>query len=113
MALYQELGTGLSEDDLALRDHIHRFAVDVLRPSAMELDAMSSEEAIAKGSVYWGVWRQMKEMGLHRQGMPENIGGVTLTPIQRCVVSEELGWGSIDWAVAFGLSLSGSEDKTS
>jgi alkylation response protein AidB-like acyl-CoA dehydrogenase len=102
MALYQELGTGLSEDDLALRDHIHRFAAEVLRPSAMELDAMSSEEAIAKGSVYWDVWRQMKEMGLHRQGMPENIGGVTLAPIQRCVVSEELGWGSIDWAVAFG-----------
>jgi alkylation response protein AidB-like acyl-CoA dehydrogenase len=102
MALYQELGTGLSEDDLALREHIHRFAVEALRPSAMELDAMSSEEAIAKGSVYWDVWRQMKEMGLHKQGMPENIGGVTLTPIQRCVVSEELGWGSIDWAVAFG-----------
>ncbi len=55
MALYQELGTGLSEDDLALREHIHRFAVEVLRPSAMELDAMSPEEAIAKGSVYWDV----------------------------------------------------------
>jgi alkylation response protein AidB-like acyl-CoA dehydrogenase len=82
-ALYQELGEVLSEGDLALKDHIHRFAAQVLRPSAMKLDAMSAEAAIAKGSVYWDVWRQMKEMGLHRQGMPETVGGVTLTPIQR------------------------------
>jgi alkylation response protein AidB-like acyl-CoA dehydrogenase len=102
MALYQELGAGLSEEDLALREHFHRFAEEVLRPSAMALDGLSPEEAIAEGSVYWDVWRQIKEMGLHRQGMPEHLGGVTLTPIQGCIVWEELSWGSIDWAVAFG-----------
>jgi alkylation response protein AidB-like acyl-CoA dehydrogenase len=96
MALYQELGTGSSEDDLALNDHIHRFAAEVLRPSAMELDAMSPEEAIANGSVYWDVWRRVKEMGLHKQGMPENVGGVIVALAQRCIVMEEPGWGSID-----------------
>jgi len=30
MALYQEEGTGVSDDDLALRDHIHRLAVEAV-----------------------------------------------------------------------------------
>lgn len=102
MALYHELGAGLSEEDLALREHFHRFAKEVLRPSAMALDGLSPEEAIGEGSVYWDVWRQIKEIGLHKQGMPEHLGGVPLTPIQGCIVWEELSWGSIDWSVAFG-----------
>jgi alkylation response protein AidB-like acyl-CoA dehydrogenase len=102
MALYDELSTGLTEEDLALKDQMHRFAKEVLRPSAMELDPMSPEEAIAEGSVYWDVWREIKKMGLHKQGMPEHLGGVPLTPMQACIVWEELSWGSIDWAVAFG-----------
>jgi len=102
MALYQELGAGLSDEDIELKDQMHRFAKEVLRPSAMELDAMTPEEAIAEGSVYWDVWREIKKIGLQKHGMPEHLGGVTLTPMQSCIVWEELSWGSIDWAVAIG-----------
>jgi alkylation response protein AidB-like acyl-CoA dehydrogenase len=102
MALYHELGPGLSEEDIALKEEMHRFAAEVLRPAAMKLDAMSPEEAIAEGSVYWDVWREIKRIDLHKQGMPAHLGGVTLTPLQSCIVLEELGWGSIDWMVSFG-----------
>ncbi|MDI6856770.1 MAG: acyl-CoA dehydrogenase family protein [Dehalococcoidia bacterium] len=104
MDIYHELSVGLTDDDRALKEHIHRFAKEVLRPSAMALDEMTPEQAIAKGSVYWDVWRQIKELGLHKRGMPEHLGGVMLTPIQNCILMEELSWGSIDWAVAFGAS---------
>jgi alkylation response protein AidB-like acyl-CoA dehydrogenase len=102
MALYEELGAGLGDEDRALKEQIHRFAKEVLRPSSMQLDAMDPEEAIAKGSVYWDVWRQARELGLHRQNMPEHLGGVGFTPLQSCIVAEEMAWGSIDWSVAFG-----------
>jgi alkylation response protein AidB-like acyl-CoA dehydrogenase len=102
MELYHELGVGLSEEDIALKGQMHRFAEEVLRPSAMTLDAMTPEEAIAEGSVYWDVWREIKKMDLHKQGIPPHLGGVTLTPLQNCIVLEELGWGSIDWMVSFG-----------
>jgi alkylation response protein AidB-like acyl-CoA dehydrogenase len=98
---YEELGSGLAQEDLTLRDEIHRFAAEVLRPSAMTLDALSPEQAIEEGSVYWDVWREARKLGLHKQGMPEHLGGVTLSTMQRCLVDEELAWGSIDWAVAF------------
>jgi alkylation response protein AidB-like acyl-CoA dehydrogenase len=97
MGSYEEIGAGISEEDLALKEQIHRFAEEVLRPSAMQIDAMSPEEAVAEGSIYWDVWREIKKIGLHKQGMPEPLGGVTLTPLQTCIVLEELGWGSIDW----------------
>src|SRR3989304_1393400 len=60
----------------------------------MKLHASIPEEAIAEGSVYWEVWREIKKMDLHKQGMPPHLGGVTLTPLQSCIVLEELGWGS-------------------
>jgi hypothetical protein len=66
MALYQELGAGLSDEDIELKDQMHRFAKEVLRASAMELDAMTPEEAIAEGSVYWDVWREIKKIGLQK-----------------------------------------------
>ena len=102
MALYQELGPGISADDQALKEHIHRFAAEVLRPSASALDLLSAEEAVAEGSVYWETWRQIKEMGLHKQGLGEAFGDQPMTPLQRCIVMEEMGWGSIDWAIAIG-----------
>ena len=33
-----------------LREQAHRFAVEVLRPASVELDALSAEEAIAPQS---------------------------------------------------------------
>jgi alkylation response protein AidB-like acyl-CoA dehydrogenase len=104
VALYHELGPGTDEETEALKEHMHRFAEEVLRPSAMTLDLMSPEEAIAPGSIYWDVWRQIKEMGLHKQGIPEELGGVPLPPGQGMIMIEEIAWGSIDWAIAFGAS---------
>ena len=40
--------------------------------------------------------------GSAQAGHAPHLGGVTLTPLQSCIVLEELGWGSIDWMVSFG-----------
>lgn len=102
MKLYTDLNQKLTPEQLALKEETHRFAREVLRPASVELDKLSPEEVIAEGSVYWDVWRQARQIGLHRQGLPEHLGGVTLDPVSSHIVTEELGWGSVDFAVGFG-----------
>ncbi len=104
MALYQDLGEPLSDEDSALKEHMHRFAAEVLRPSAIALDNRSPEDVIAKGSLYWDTWKQIQDLGMQTRGMPPQLGGTSLTPLQNAIMMEEISWGSIDWAVAFGAS---------
>jgi len=104
MALYQDLGQPLSDEDSALKEHMHRFAAEVLRPSAIALDNLSPEAVIAGGSPYWDTWKQIQDLGMQNRGMPPELGGVSLTPLQNAIMMEEISWGSIDWAVAFGAS---------
>ena len=44
------LETPLSEMEVAIQDNVHRFAVDVMRPLAAVLDAMTAEQVIAPES---------------------------------------------------------------
>jgi len=104
MALYEDLGPPLSEEDVSLKGNMHRFAKEVLRPSAIALDALSPDEVVADGSVYWDTWRQIQDLGMQNRGMPPELGGISLTPLQNAIIMEEISWGSIDWAVAFGAS---------
>ena len=38
MTTYVELNKGLTEEESSLKEQIHRFAAEVFRPAAMELD---------------------------------------------------------------------------
>ena len=76
-----------------LREQAHRFAVEVLRPASVELDALSAEEAIAPQSRLWDVFRQAYRAGYHLRGFPPEMGGTGQSPSDAWVVSEELGWG--------------------
>ena len=40
----------LSEMERAVQDNVHRFAEEVMRPVAAELDQLSAEDMIAPGS---------------------------------------------------------------
>jgi len=44
---YFDIDLELTEKDLALKEAAHRFAKEVMRPVAKELDAMSAEDYIA------------------------------------------------------------------
>ena len=68
-----------------LREQAHRFAVEVLRPASVELDALSAEEAIAPQSRLWDVFRQAYRAGHYLRGFPPEMGGTggpaeTLSP---------------------------------
>jgi alkylation response protein AidB-like acyl-CoA dehydrogenase len=93
----------LSEEDRLLREEVHRFAEEVIRPASIELDRMDPEDRIKSGSPYFKVFKQMKKLGYHKINLPADKGGVDLTPLQRYLIMEELGWGSLGLATAIGV----------
>ena len=104
MATYLELNKSLSFDEATLKDQVHRFGVDVLRPAAAELDPLPPEEVIAGGSVLWEVFRKAYQLGFHTSGLPEALGGVKMSPLARHIYGEEMGWASADFAIGLGVA---------
>lgn len=104
MEPYIELDKDLSPDLRRLKADVHRFASEVLRPVSRQLDQMDPESVIAQGSPLWDVFRAAYEQGYHTRGLPPELGGVELGPVGGHIVSEEMGWGSADFAVALGVT---------
>lgn len=93
----------LTEEDKMLKEEVHRFAAEVIRPASIELDRMNPEDRIKPDSPYFKVFKQMKKLGYHKINLPEEKGGLALTPRQRYMIFEELGWGSLGFATAIGV----------
>lgn len=93
----------LSGEDTLLRNEVHRFAEETLRPASIQLDKMKLEDRIKPDSPYHKVIRKMKELGYHKIHVPSDLGGIDFTPLQRYIIMEELGWGSLGFATAIGV----------
>jgi alkylation response protein AidB-like acyl-CoA dehydrogenase len=93
----------LSEEEKLIKEEVHRFCEEVIRPASIELDRMPADERVKSGSPYFKVLKKMKELGYHRIHLPEELGGLALTPLQRYIIMEELGWGSLGLATAIGV----------
>ena len=101
---YLELNKNLTEEEASVKDQVHRFAEEVLRPAAAELDQMPPEAVIAKESVLWDVFRHIYKLGYHTRSLPEEFGGVGLSPLAAHVYGEEMGWGASDLSISLGVA---------
>ncbi len=100
-----DIDAGLTDEMREIRDIVHRFASEVMRPAAAELDRMADPaEVIASGSVLWTVFDRFKELGI---GDPSRYGP-DLSPADRAllhaVVLEELSWGDVGLAISLELT---------
>jgi len=103
--VYVDLNLQLTEEQAALRESVHRFALEVLRPAAAELDRCAdAARVIAPGSLFWDVFRQAYRLGFHRALLPAEVGGLGFDPLTQHLFLEELGWGSADFAIALGVA---------
>lgn len=93
------LDVGVSEIVYEVRDAIHRFARDVMRPAGESLDRMSPEEVVAEGSPLYDVHRQYWELGLEslQELPPQDIA------LASSLAAEELGWGDAGLAISVGI----------
>jgi acyl-CoA dehydrogenase len=100
----------LTDEQKALRDLAHDFAVKEIRPVAWEHDRDGSWPQAVLGMAW--------EVGLMNTHAPEAYGGPGLSFVDGCILEEELSWGCSGIAttlVANGLAatpvrLGGSED---
>ncbi len=102
--MFIEWETPLSDEERQVRDTIHRFAEEVMRPVGQRLDKLEDPaDVIAPGSDLWEVFAKHAALGLAELTSPES----GLTPIQqarlRCIISEEQGWGDSGLSISFGV----------
>ncbi len=92
------LETGLSEEEQAVQQTVHRFAKEVMRPIGAELDRMDPEAVIAEGSPLWAFYGQFQELGISVSSLAD------LEPLEQgrllALVYEELGWGDAGLAIS-------------
>jgi alkylation response protein AidB-like acyl-CoA dehydrogenase len=98
------LDAALSDDMKAVREMVNRFAREVMRPAAVELDRMADPaDVIAPESVLWTVFDRYKELGI---GDPAKYDP-DLSPADRAllhaVVLEEMSWGDVGLAISLEL----------
>ncbi len=101
--MFIEWETPLTDEEQQVRDTIHRFAEEVMRPVGQRLDKLADPaDVIAPGSELWDVFRRHDELGLD-----EISASPDLTPLQqarvRCIISEEQGWGDSGLSISFGV----------
>lgn len=106
MQQYLELGDKeLAPEYRELKESVHRFAAEVVRPTAIELDKLSDPaDVIARDSRLWQFFRQAYSLGYHTATIPVEFGGLGLHGVGLQVFLEELGWGSADLALSLGVA---------
>ena len=102
----------LGEDVEALRDSVHRWAQERLRPMAAEIDATNDFPA--------QLWREMGDLGLLGITVPEEYGGIDLGYVAHTVAVEEVARASASVSLSYGahsnlcvnqIKLNGTADQ--
>lgn len=104
---YLELDPTLNDEEKAVQDMARRFAMEVMRPAGAELDKLSDPaDVIAKGSVLWDVFKQQRELDLHKASIPTEFGGMAGegSPLAGILMAEQMGIGDAGLAISFGVS---------
>src|ERR671937_941281 len=104
MVATQAVETGISfaltEEQRALRELAHEFAVNEIRPKAAEYDEHQTHPA--------DVVAKAHEIGLMNPHIPEELGGAGLGAIDGALIGEELCWGCSGIATAIVANILGA-----
>ena len=101
-----DLDVELTEEERTVRDLVHAFAAEVMRPAGIKLDALADPaDVIAPQSILWDVFTKYRALGLEAYNDPAND---EVTPMQRArlryLIAEEMGWGDSGLAISFGVA---------
>ena len=101
---YKDIDLRVTEDHNVLKESVREFAREVLRPAAIELDALTPEQVVEKDSIFHDCMRQMYELDYHTVMLPEAVGGSGLDPLSQHIFFEEVGYASAGFAVAIAVA---------
>ncbi len=101
-----------SDDQKLLKEQVRKFLTDKC-PTKVVRRVLDGEETHADD-----VWKGLIELGVTGTGIPEEYGGLGLSPLELCVVAEEIGRAAapvpFDTSVVLAteaLKLAGSETQ--
>ncbi len=100
-----DIEVGLSEDEHSIRDTVHQFAREVLRPAGQALDRLADPaDVISRESILWDVYAKYRELKLHEiDEDPALMGTPTLARLH-ALINEEIGWGDSGLAISLGVA---------
>ncbi len=84
----------LGEDVNALREMVHRFAQDRIKPIAAEIDRTNDFPA--------ALWREFGDLGLLGVTTPEEYGGADMSYLAHVVAVEEIARASASVSLSYG-----------
>ncbi|MCA0921067.1 isovaleryl-CoA dehydrogenase [Pseudooceanicola nanhaiensis] len=102
----------LGEDVNGLRDAVHRWAQERVKPLAAEVDRSNEFPA--------ALWREMGEMGLLGVTVPEEYGGAGMSYLAHTIAVEEIARASASVSLSYGahsnlcvnqIKLNGTEEQ--
>lgn len=103
--MYRDIDSQIGAEHRRLKQSLHVFARDVLRPAAVALDNIPEPAAmIAQSSVLWPTLQACYRHGLHTALIPSELGGLGLDGLSLHIALEELGWGSADFAISLAVT---------
>ena len=84
----------LGEDVNALRDMVHRWAQDRVRPMAQDIDKQNLFPA--------ELWKEMGDLGLLGITVPEEYGGAGMSYLAHVIAVEEIAQASASVSLSYG-----------
>ena len=97
---YLDLNVTLSKEDQLFKESVREFAQKELRQPSLELDKMSNpQDVVKKDSPLWQIHKKMRSMDYHTVLIPEELGGLGLSPIQYHIFLEEISVASVGVAI--------------
>ncbi len=101
----------LTEEQQMIQDLARDFARNEIAPMAEHYDRTHEYP--------WPIIRKAQEMGLTMMNTPEKYGGLGLSMLDECLVTEELAWGCSGISTAIGVNglgmlpilIAGSEEQ--
>jgi isovaleryl-CoA dehydrogenase len=102
----------LGDDIAALRDMVHRWAQERVKPMAAEVDRTNQFPA--------ALWREMGDLGLLGITVPEEYGGAGMGYLAHVIAVEEIARASASVALSYGahsnlcvnqIALNGTADQ--
>ena len=96
MSVNGGISFGLTEEQREIQLLAREFAKNEMAPVAEHYDKTHDYP--------WPVIKKAQEMGLTTMSIPEEYGGLGLSLLEECLVTEELAWGCSGMSTAMGVN---------
>ncbi len=96
MSLNDGISFGLTEEQREIQLLARNFAKNEIAPQAEHYDKTHEYP--------WPVVKKAQELGLTTMSIPEEYGGLGLSLLEECIVTEELAWGCSGMSTAIGVN---------